>query len=237
MYTISVWVSRHVWPSRIALVLLYVLLTLLGLFIGAALQLFQILIPLFFFYLAVILFLSVFLLYPEKYQRHRFTHFYRYQKTCDFVLVAATFYFIVCLGNQPQQFLHFGTQSATASTFSPQIGVAAKSSTVAEKMIHPQKLSKKALRHVLFKKIRVLHKTYKDTSVAGKIALILLSLIVAVVVGYGIVGISCSLACAGSEGFALIVLILGGGLIIFFLVRVIRRILKGPKQSNPDKPS
>ena len=42
-------------------------------------------------------------------------------------------------------------------------------------------------------------------------------------------GLSCEISCSGSEGAAIAVGLLGTGLIIFLLVRVIQRINRGPR--------
>jgi hypothetical protein len=52
-------------------------------------------------------------------------------------------------------------------------------------------------------------------------------------IAVGLIGLvaalSCNLSCSGSEAAALLLLIFGTGLIIFLLVKVIKRINDGPK--------
>jgi hypothetical protein len=233
MYTISLWASRHQWYARILIIIGFILLTELALFIGSTLQLLQVTLPMFFFYVAIALFLAVFLIYPDKKYSHRFKNFFWYHKACDTILIVATFLLLTCIGNQPERVLHIATSPAQAAI--PSTTIDAKPWIGGEKkVIQPveKKLSKKALKQALLKKIKQIRNGYKDMSTGGKIALIVLSVVVAIGLFYLVAALSCSLSCSGSEGLATLVLLLGTAVIIFFLIRVIRRIVKGPKEKR-----
>jgi membrane protease YdiL (CAAX protease family) len=239
MYKISNWASTHVWPARIIIVCAFVLITVLALFIGGALQLFEITIPLSLFYSSVALFLIIFLIYPDKKYSRRFKNFYQYHKTCDSILLSATFFFLICIGNRPEYLLRLAQPASAAVPYS--ITTNTKPSIEKEKSIRPllKKLSKKALEHALIKKMAQLRKAYQDTSKGGKIALIILSVIVALALLFLLAGLSCNIACSGADGLAVLVLLLGTGVIVFFLARVIQRITKGPrrKSKTPSTPT
>lgn len=234
MYTVSVWASRHLWPSRIAIVLLYCVFTVLAFFVGAMVHLSQITIPVLFFYAAAGLFLAVFSMYPQRQQKHRFRHFYRYQKRCDAILIGTTFFFIVCIGNQPQKLLRLGVSLAAASVVLPATGVVETPNITTEKNLKKARLFKKSGRRLLIQKIQVLRKIYKETSKGGKVALIILAILVAFGLCSLLAALSCSLACSGSDGLAVLVGVLGAGLITFLLIHVILRIERGPKHRTKE---
>jgi hypothetical protein len=71
---------------------------------------------------------------------------------------------------------------------------------------------------------------YKQSSKSGKVALITVSVLVALILLFIVAAISCEIGCSESGAVAMIVLALGAGAIIFFLVRTIRRIRHGTKQ-------
>ena len=72
-----------------------------------------------------------------------------------------------------------------------------------------------------------------NMSEGGKIALIALSVIVALGVMYGLAILSCGLAC-NDQGFLAVVVLLGGGVLIgFLLVKVIRSITRKKTPAEP----
>ena len=78
-------------------------------------------------------------------------------------------------------------------------------------------------------------KRSKEPSTAGKVALILLSVIVAMTLVVGLVFLSCAISCNGGSGALSWIVLLGGtALIVFLLVVVIRRILGVKKKKIKD---
>ncbi len=85
--------------------------------------------------------------------------------------------------------------------------------------------------------IRTIRREYKDAAPGERTALIILSIIVAVALLFLVLSASCSLSCSGSDGAALVVGLLGTGLIVFLTVRVIKRINRGrPEKPKPAEP-
>lgn len=230
MRTISAWAFKNVWPARLAIIAGYLLLNIIGFFVGDALQLFNIAIPLWAFYTSAVIFGAVFLLYPDKKYKHLFKNFYGYRKTCDLILCSTTFFFIVCLGNNPQKLLGQGITASFATTVT---SIRPTEKTVS---IQPllKKLSKKTWKHVLAQKILKLRKEYKQSTQGQKIALIILSVLVALALLLLVASLSCSISCSGADGAAILVAILGVSLITFLLIKVIKRINHGPKK--PQEP-
>ena len=89
--------------------------------------------------------------------------------------------------------------------------------------------SKKELKKKLKNKWKEFRKHYKESTKGEKTALIILSVIIAAGLLLLLAGLSCEISCSGSEGAAIAVGLLGTGLIIFLLVRVIQRINRGPR--------
>ena len=73
----------------------------------------------------------------------------------------------------------------------------------------------------------------KKTTKGEKTALIVLSVFIALILLYGLAGLSCSISCGGSEALAIIVALAGTFLIIFFLVRIIKAISNPRKKTLP----
>jgi hypothetical protein len=232
MYKISLWASRHIWPARAIIICCNVAATLLAVFIGAALYDLEITLPRYWFYGAVALFLATFSIYPQK-NASRFSRSYRYRKACDSLLLLTTFIFTICIGNQPQQLLRLTTLPLAAA-----VPYSASPATLqidkTGKSIQPgiKKWSKRALKKTLRERIKVLKTAYKESGKGGKIALIILSILVALALLFLVAAISCNIACAGADGLAILVLVLGVGIITFLFVRTVRRIKKGPRQKN-----
>lgn len=229
MRTISAWAFKNVWPSRFIIIASTLLLNCLGFFVGDALQLLHTALPLWAFYTAATIFGAVFLLYPDKKGRHFFKSFYWYRKTCDLILCGTTFFLFVCLGNNPQRLAGQGLTATLATTVS---GI---QPTEKKAGIQPllKKLSKKTWKRVLAQKIFKLRKEYKESTEGQKVALIILSVFVALILIILVATLSCSISCSGADGAAILVAILGVSLITFLLIKVIKRINNGPKKPKP----
>ncbi|MBA2500508.1 MAG: hypothetical protein H0V30_12335 [Chitinophagaceae bacterium] len=234
MRKISYWARRHIMLTRLLIGLLYIVINLLGLFLGDLLFSADIILTILFIYLPIGLLFTGVLIYPSKERKNSYKNFYRQQKTADLLLAVSTFLFIVYGGNSINRTSYNSFSGAYAITFShaPPTSVAstaiAHPDASADKMIK-KPLSKKELRKNLKSKWKEFRKQYKESTKGEKAALIILSIIIAVGLVYLMAALSCGIACSGSEGLAIVVGILGTGLIIFLLVRVIQRINRGPR--------
>ena len=238
MKKISLWAYRHKWPARFLIVVSFIFLNCLGLFLGNALTVAQFNIPSLWIYATSFVFIVGFISYPSRKEKNRYKNFYRRQKISDFVLVSITFLLVIGFGNhyhlqKNQSPFRFTYVNATAIE-----GINKYSST--ENSIVPKKKNSliKTWKSKLKENIRRIKKEYKDASPGERTALIILSIIVALGLFLLLMSLSCSLSCAGSDGAALVVGILGTSLIIFLLVRVIKRINRGrPKEPRPAAPN
>ncbi|MGV3657973.1 MAG: hypothetical protein ACO1NX_08460 [Chitinophagaceae bacterium] len=237
MYQISLWARHHIWATRFLFVVLYLIINLTGWLLGEQLAAVGIYLTQTHFYLGTALLLAGFFAYPSKKGKRNFRRFYSYQKSCDMALITGTFVVTVCLA-QPQSLppawlslSHpaYATEAATAATEKP---AAQQKKSIFRKLANGaiQWLGiDRAIQKKVQKNWQRLQKEYKASTEGEKIALIILSVLVAIAL-LGLVGaVACDLSCSGSDGAAVLVAVLGTGLIIFLLVKVIQRINRGPK--------
>ena len=234
MRNISLWARGHIMLTRCFIGLLYIVLTLLGLFLGDLVFSANIALPVLFIYGPFALFLTGLILYPVKERKHSYKNYYFQQKSADLLLAVSSFLLVVYGGNALNKTSYTNLSGAYATTFSITSNPLVNTST----SIHPKEetkatskkpFSKKELKKKLKSKWKEFRKYYKESTKGEKTALIILSVIIAAGLLLLLAGLSCELSCSGAEGAAIAVGILGTGLIIFLLVRVIQRINRGPR--------
>jgi len=234
MKKISLWARHHRWQTRFLILVIYIALNLTGLFLGDVLFASGVVISSFVIYAVCFVFLMGLILYPSRKDKASYKNFYHRQKLNDFILGATTFLLIVSVGNH-----YNASQSLSHSPFQSVYAIASTTaSTEPNKIEDPaktivkKKKGIKNLRQKLKENIRLLRKEYKDASKGEKTALIILSVIIALGLLLLLGSLSCSISCSGSEGGAIVVAVLGTGLIIFLLVRVIKRINRGKPEKE-----
>ncbi len=231
MKKISLWASKHPWQSRFLIVLIYLALNFIGLVAGDVLFSSHLIIPADSIYVTSIIFLLAILLYPQKKNKHRYTNFYKRQKLTDFILASTSFLLIISFGNHyntthPLTNSPFHSLYAIANSPVPATVLPFKHFTK-EKPVIKKKKGIKNLKQKLRDNIRLLRKEYKSSTNGEKTALIVLAILVAAGLLLLLAALACNISCAGSEGAAVVVALLGTGLIIFLLVRVIKRLKRG----------
>lgn len=229
MKQISIWAYHHKWLSRVAIVLSHLILIVLALFIADILPQKNILVRGQYVFLSIAV--IAFAYYPAKKDKQRFKNFYRSQKTADFVLVITGFLLTICFGSKL-------TNEQSSSIIQPlySIAVITPNSSPSIK-VNPDennhlRKERKTFRHQLNK----IRRAYQETSPAGKTALIILAVLVAMGLASLVAAAACSLSCSGSEGLAAIVGIVGMGAIIFGLIKVIQAILGKKKKKQAIAP-
>lgn len=234
MKKISLWARHHRWQTRFLIIIIYIILNLIGLFFGDILFASGVVISSFVIYAVCFVFLLGLIFYPSRKDKDKYQNFYSRQKFNDFILVTTSFLLIVSFGN------HYNlSQSVSQSPFHSIYSIA--STTVSleqsnglsiEKPVKKKKAFK-SFKQKLKENIRLLRKEYKDASPGERTALIILSVIVALGLLLLVAALSCNISCGGAEGAALAVGILGTALIIFLLVKVIKRINRGKPKKEP----
>lgn len=242
MYRISLWGRQHIWTTRFLIVAIYVMLNVTGFLLGEQLAANGIYLSQTHFYIGTALVLAGFFAYLSKKSKKDFKHFYRFHKSCDALLVSGTFVLLVCLA-QPQSLPQpwMGLQANATIVTTPansEPNAQAKQSIfrkVANGAIKWLGIDK-AIQKKIQKNWQRLQYEYKRSSDGGKIALIVLTILVAVALSFLVIGLACNLSCNGSDAAAILVGVLGMGLIIFLSVKVINRINRGPRQPKAAKP-
>lgn len=239
MKKISFWACHHRFQARLLILLIYIFLNGIGLFLGDVLFSSGITIPAFLIYATCFAFVLACGIYPLKKDKAHYKNFYRRKKLTDLLLSATTFFLIISFGN------HYNNTRAILS--SPYQSVYALESNPAPTYFN-EKFNKaepgvkkksgiKSLKQKLRENIRLLRKEYKNSSNGEKTALIILSILVAIALLFLLAALSCSIACGGAEGAAIVVALLGTALIIFLLAKVIKGINRGkPKKEIPATP-
>ena len=240
MRHISLWAKNHKWPSRMIIVGIYLLLNILGIYTGNLLKDIGMFIPELYFNSAIIACVAIWILYPSKRDNHdgygKSTLYVR-RKFFDFTLGAMTFLMIVFLSNNGAQIL-LKTNIAVASFINPHVqdtgvydNALIKNFVTDIQKMDVSKLSQKEKIRILKKQIKTI-KHDKTTSNGDKIALIILSILIALALLFLLAALSCSIACAGSEALSIIVLIAGTFLIVFFMLKIIKHIQHPRNKKN-----
>ncbi|HEV8285445.1 MAG TPA: hypothetical protein VGQ09_14105 [Chitinophagaceae bacterium] len=241
MRRISLWAKNHKWLARATIIGTFILLNCLGIVTGILFDELKISIPYFAFVVTVCFYFLAFILYPQKKQRKNMgsNAFYVKQKSCDLILSTSTFFIAICIGNRPD--LLFFKEPAVNATVISSTSLSSDSTAKNYKSISSFSSSmkdengksvkwkerKKLLRHQI-KGI----KRSNDLSDGEKVILIILSVLAAIGLLYLVAAAACSLACAGSDGAALLVAIGGTGFVIFLLVITIRAIMGKKKRAK-----
>lgn len=239
MKKISYWAKNHKLHARIIIVASFIFLNALAFFTGHLLnQLGIFLLPGFLFG-CFFIFLIALIAYPFKKMKGTKLNplaYYRFQKSCDFILAASTFCMIVCLSNRPESLFQFYPQIKAFAVTAP-----SKDSTIKHyKSIRDfyaslidgkgNSLKWKERKKLLKEQVREIKKD-NNISKEGKIALIILSSLAAAGLLFLVAGLSCNLSCNGSDAAAVIVVIGGVALVIFLLTLAIRAI-NGKKRTS-----
>jgi hypothetical protein len=241
IYKISLWASKNPWKTRILLFSIRNVLLLNALILGALLFLMDVNIPSALVWLMGILGGLVFVVYPSK---HSFLSFlpntFRNRKICDLALSVATILMVTFCSNgflQKDQIAYPNSDEVSASF------------VVHKPSLKDNNLSFKLSDLFLVKEYRKLKKRYKsefralkkelksvdgDTRNTGvMVLLIILSVLVAFILGTLGLALSCSLLCSGSDflGVAVfIIAIVGVPIALFFVIRKIVRHFRIKKE-------
>ena len=233
MKQISLWGQRHKWTARTIIVLCYIVLNLLALLIGDGLLANGIEVNALWVYLFTGAYLSAFVLYPFRRERKRYRSFYRWQKTCDAVLVTTSFLILIGAANlRHSANTPFQFTAARAVTPAP---VHPPKPVTAEKKVKKQSFIK-SIKSKLTHSLQKFRAYFKSRSLAGQIFLTVLAVLLAGLALYGVLGLACSLSCAGSDAAAAVVALLGTAAVVFLFVRALRGIRRMPRK-EPNEPS
>lgn len=231
MRKISVWAYRHKWAARCLLVIIHLLLIVLAWTAGSFLLAMNYTIPILFVYAMITAYCIGCCFYPLHNNRKQYRNFYRLQKTCDGILASASFLLVLSAANYQNTGGSPFYLSAIASVRpAVSFNVEKPIKPTATKFSFLQKIKQK-----LGEKILKLRMHFKKASEGEKILLIILAVLATMLLLFGVLSLSCSISCSGSDALAVIVGILGTALAIFILVKMIRAINKKYKTKASEK--
>ena len=234
MKLISLWAKQHLWAARLLLIIAQTVLVSTAFFVGAIFSNLSFISSDTIKSLGLFLFFVGLILYPIKQARFAFLrHCYRRQKRIDGILVFSSLLLFFSMGQQ------FIAEPVSVST-----DVTQNNAWHAELVVHSRttnvspKSSKNAIRKQNRMKRKELRKKLKQTinnqkkelSWGEEALLVVLTLLLGCALVYGVLILSCSLACSGMEALAYIVAGVGVPLVITLAVLTIRRIFGKTKK-------
>jgi membrane protein implicated in regulation of membrane protease activity len=237
---LSFWAKQNKGASRFLIVLAFMIMNFLGIVTGFLFNSLSVNFSSLVLLFTILVFLLAWWKYPIKKVNaspNEKNRSYIFQKTCDLILIGSTFVMFVYFGNRqisPVNYFVFTASSASSLSHSKDSSNTYKSIEEFKKMMKDENgktLKLKERKKLLKKQIREIRNA-DNLSSSGKVFLIILCVLLAVVLAYGVAGIACSLSCSGSEGAAVVVAILGlAGIVLltFFLIRGIVRKSKKEK--------
>ena len=228
---LSFWAREHKWSSRFIIVFSFIIMNALGIITGLLFNDLDITFSTWFIIITISVFSIAWFKYPNKNQAADKKRFYIFRKTCDSILIGSTFLMFVYFGNRQVTPFNSSVLSASAVNSFSQLGDSTKTyKTVEEfkKSLNDENgkpLKLKERKKLLKQQIRAIKKD-KAISDGGKAGLIILCVLLALVLAYGVAALSCSLSCSGSEGAAVAVAVLGlAGIVLlcYFVIHSITR--------------
>lgn len=232
---LSFWGKQHKWSSRFIIVFSFIIMNALAIFTGSLFRDLNINFSVGFLLLSILAFSFAWLKYPNEKQDRSRT--YALRKTCDSILIGSTFLMLTFFGNQ--QLNPFDNSALFASTVNsyslPKDSAKAyKSVEDFKKSLYDESgkpLKWKERKKLLKQQVKAI-KHDKAMSDGGKVGLIILCVLLALILAYGVAALACSLSCAGSDAAAVIVAVLGLGGIVLLTIFLIRSILRKSKKEK-----
>lgn len=233
MKKISFWAKHNKWSARFIIIAIYILLNIVGITVGSLFNNLQISIPTALLLFSIFLFIIGVIFYPEKEKVQQGNSSYRRQKSFDFILGFSSFCLIVYAGNHEDNIVGNFTGIKAAVSIVPSLSVDSTKNSYQSILAFKEAMKDANEKNLVWKEKKILLKkqikeikSAKEMSVAGKIILIILSVMVAFGLLLLLAALSCSIYCGGAGTLALIVALLGTGVILWILIRVIRSIVR-----------
>jgi hypothetical protein len=236
MKQVSLWAKHHVWQARILIIVSHVLLTIITIYWSVLGFKKGWLINEAWLYVLIGVYCSIYFIYPSKANKNLLKNTYRVRTLLHAAMTVCSLMLVFSFVNVKMQPLQQGYAFA-ANTLPVTIGDKGYKNPEAEKLISDFKAGKikkftKKERQILRAELTNQVKNYKDAKAngrkdeAGNAAIIILTIVLALVLLYGVAALSCSLSCDGNDGAAVIVLVLGLAAVVFGVILVIRGVKK-----------
>ncbi len=247
MKKISYWARTHKWSARILIIASFIFLNGFGILIGILLSDLNISIPATDMLICCSIYLIGIAAYPSKKEKGKKISpnaFYVKQKSCDLILAASSFFMFIYVSNQPEVlFQQFSILKASVNIpFSlPKDSVnktykSIKDFSASMKDENGKPLKWKERKKLLKEQIHGIKKS-NDLSDGAKVALMVLSVMVALGLLILVASLACDLSCSGSDAAAILVGVGGTALIVFLLIIAIRAINGKKKKAVTELPA
>ena len=239
MKKISTWAKNNKWLARILVIICHILLNAIGIFTGVLMSDLDINIPVAALPFLIIVVLSSFIFYPRKSEKRNHIDrsvFYTQRKRWDFILAVSTFLITLYIGNHIDNRLknHPGIYAAISSASSlPGDSTIKSYKKLADfnaslKDNNGKTLKWKERKKLMKEQLKGIRKS-GDLSKGEKVALAILTVLLALGLMYVVAGLACGLACNGADAAAWLVLIGGTAVVILLSVIAIRAIYSNRK--------
>lgn len=224
MRKISYWAKRNPAPAITLIVFIKIALIALALLLGTILRESGILMTSQVFYIAACILLLTVILYPRR--KVEVTKNYYLRKTCDFMISFAAFISVAGMANHPEAAPGLGfTSGAGAFIIRPTAEQILK--TLKE---NPDKKLSRAEKRILKREFNKQLLVFAKAKLKGdkdggdKSAVIIITIIAALGLGFLLAALVCNLSCNGADAAAVIVGLVGGIGIVWGTIAVIRSI-------------
>lgn len=241
MKLLSKWGRQHVWPARLLIILLYMVLIAIAFYWAFLVTENGWNVSVNLLYCLIGIYGILFLIYQT---RKQWKTLYWYRTLMHTIMAVVSFLLVFLYAttlNKPVAANHL----MAASLIDPVSGSNYKHAE-AEKLLlqiknreikNLSKTERKLLRSEFKYQVKrytaAKHAGQKDE--AGKAGLIILTIVIAIAALSGVGSLSCTLSCNGNDGAAVAVAVLGTALVIFLLVLTLRSIKKGKQTNSSNK--
>lgn len=239
MKKISTWAKNNKWFARILVVVCHILLNITGIITGILMSDLDINIPANALPFFILVFLTGIIFYPLKSEKRNQTNrhlFYTRRKRWDFMLAASTFLIVLHIGNHYDDPLknYPGIYAAISSASSlPGDSTIKSYKKLADfnaslKDNNGKPLKWKERKKLMKEQLKGIRKA-GDLSKGEKVALSILTVLLALGLMYVVAGLACGLACNGADAAAWVVLIGGTAVVILLSIIAFRAIYSNRK--------
>lgn len=216
MIRISFWASKHQLAARALLAVFHIALFSATVFVAVLLDQINVhlhyTVPL----VALGLLVASIILYPAERKTRSFLKNYLKRKSCEFVFLWSTLICVCFVFNNDVRVSFFNSYQTLNGSF-----VSSKDK-VTETRSKSNVFSKKTVKQQFKELLKELKRSKKASG--DKAGLIILTILGGLALTFVVLALSCSLACNGSEGLAIAVLIGGVAAVIFLMVFLIKKI-------------
>jgi uncharacterized membrane protein YwzB len=229
MKKISRWGKRNPWKTRLIIVLVQLVLAAYAALLGIWLYAQGWALPGYLLSIGILLFLPACFFYPDKRSRFQFfRHTYFRQKALDMFLIAVSLVMVMSVSN-------YYTNAAMTEN-QPYRAELTVNKTHSKQLKSERKDLRQQLkqhRQTLKAEVKAIVGQMKTQKVTGEqVLLIILTILLALLLLYGVAALSCSIACSGADGLAVLVFLLGLGLIVWLSIVLIKKISRKGKEAG-----